>query len=74
MDRQLIEDIIDSYDWNEVYIKASGPDIEIKINGITTAEFTEKEDMPSKGCMCLQSHSGDPYEICYKNMLLNQLN
>lgn len=71
--RELIESVIDPNGWNEVYIKASGPDIEIKINGITTAEFTEKEDIPSKGCICLQTHSGDPYEIWYKNILLNQL-
>ncbi len=71
--RELIEEIINPYDWNEVRIKAIGPDIEIKINGVTTAKFTEKENVPSNGCVCLQAHSGEPYEIWYKNITLNQL-
>jgi hypothetical protein len=71
--RELIEEIINPYDWNEVRIKAIGPDIEIKINGVTTAKFTEKGNVPSNGCICLQAHSGEPYEIWYKNITLNQL-
>ena len=73
MDRELIENVIDLSGWNEVYIKLNDPDIKIKINGITTAEFAEKENMPTNGCICLQTHSGDPYGIWYKNILLNQL-
>lgn len=72
-DEELMEEIIDPFDWNEISIKANGPDIEIKINGVTTAQYTEKGDIPSNGYICLQAHSGGPYEIWYKNIVLNQL-
>jgi len=71
--KELIEEIIDPFDWNEINIKAYGPDIEIKINGVSTAKFTEKGDVPSNGCICLQTHAGEPYEVWYKDIVLNQL-
>ncbi|NNK76804.1 MAG: DUF1080 domain-containing protein [Maribacter sp.] len=69
---KLIEEIIEPKGWNEVLIKANGPEIEIKINGVTTAEFTERDDVPSEGCICLQAHGGEPYEIWYKDIVLNE--
>ena len=71
--KELIEEIIDPNGWNDIHIIANGPDIEIKINGVSTAKFTEKGDVPTDGCICLQTHSGDPYEVWYKNIVLNQL-
>lgn len=72
-DKELIEEIIDPLDWNEINIMANGPDIEIKINGVTTAKYTEKDNVPTSGYICLQAHSGGPYEIWYKNIVLNPL-
>lgn len=72
-DKERVEEVISPNDWNEVYIKADGPDIEIKINEVSTVTFTEKGDVPTKGCICLQTHSGEPYEVWYKNIILNPL-
>lgn len=72
-DKELVEEIIDPNDWNEIHINANGPDIEIKINGTTTAKFTEKGDVPASGCICLQANGGGPYEIWYKDIGLTQL-
>ena len=72
-DKELIEEIIDPLEWNEINMTANGPDIEIKINGVTTAKYTEQDDVPTSGYICLQAHSGGPYEIWYKNIVLNQL-
>lgn len=71
--KALIEEVIDPNGWNEIHITANGPNIEIKINGVSTAKYTEKGDVPADGCICLQTHSGDPYEVWYKNIMLNQL-
>lgn len=71
--KELIEETIDPYDWNEIAIKASGAEIEIEINGVTTAEFTETSDVPSNGNICLQAHSGGPYEVWYQDIVLEQL-
>lgn len=72
-DKNLVENTIDPKDWTEVYIKANGPDIEIKLNGATTAKYTEKLETPSKGCICLQTHAGEPFEVLYKNIVIKQL-
>ncbi len=72
-DKDLIEETIDPNGWNEVYIKANGPDIEIKLNGVTTAKFTETDDIPTTGSICLQAHSGGPFEVWYKNVELKPL-
>ena len=56
--KELIEENIDPDGWNEIHIKANGPDIEININGVLTAKYTEKGDAPTKGCICLQAHAG----------------
>lgn len=71
--KEIIEETIDPNDWNQVLIKANGPDIEVKINGVFTAKFTENGNVPSSGCICLQTHAGEPYEVLYKNITLNQL-
>ena len=71
--KELINEVVDSNGWNEIHIKANGPDIEIKINGVSTAKYTEKGNVPNNGCICLQTHAGEPYEIWYKNIVINQL-
>ena len=68
-----VEKTIDPNGWNKVNIKANGPNIEIKINGITTAKYIEETDVPTKGCICLQTHSGNPYEVWYRNIYLTNL-
>lgn len=73
VDKELIEKVVDPNGWNEVHIKADGPDIEIKINGVSTAKFTENDEVPSSGCICLQTHTGKLYEIWHKNIVLNPL-
>lgn len=69
----LMEEIINQEDWNEIQISAIGSDIEIKINGVSTAKYSEEADLPTEGCICLQAHSGGPYEIWYKNISLSQI-
>lgn len=73
-DRSLIEDIIKEDNWNDLQIIANGPEIEISINGITTVSYLEKEKwIPREGHICLQAHSGGPYEILYKDIILKKL-
>ena len=70
--KELVEGIIDPYDWNEINIKASGSEIELRVNGDLTAEFTETLEVPSSGRICLQAHSGGPYEVWSQDLVLNQ--
>ncbi|MFC1792397.1 family 16 glycoside hydrolase [Planctomycetota bacterium] len=53
---------------------ANGPKIKILINGISTVNYLEKEKwIPREGHICLQAHSGGPYEILYKDIRLKKL-
>ena len=53
-ERELVHKIVKPYDWNKVQVIAIGKEIEIKINGITTTNFTENMDLPTKGSIGLQ--------------------
>lgn len=72
-DDKLIAEIIKPEDWNEVHITANGPDLEIKINGVSTAKYTDTTAVPAEGCICLQAHAGEPYEVWYKDIVLYPL-
>lgn len=72
-DRSQINKIVKLNDWNEIRIIANGKNIEIRINGITTVKFTETKNIPSEGYICLQVHSGGPFEIQYKDLKISKL-
>jgi len=70
--RETIDRITKLDGWNNVRIIAKGTDIEIKINDVTTVKYTEKAVIPEEGCICLQAHSGSPYEIRYKDITIKE--
>jgi hypothetical protein len=68
-DRGLIESVVIDDDWNELTILAIGPQITIRLNGTVVVDYTETEAwVPRDGFICLQAHSGGPYEINYKDI------
>jgi len=71
-DRELILNLIKPNDWNEIKVIAYGNEIEIKINGITTVQYTEKDNISSKGYICLQVHK-EPYEVHYKDIRIRKI-
>jgi hypothetical protein len=73
-DETLIETIIRKDDWNEFRVVADGPDIEIFVNGVSTAKYLENQKwVPPTGHIFLQAHSGGPYQILYKDIRLRKL-
>ncbi len=71
-ERETIDKITKLDGWNKVRIIAKGKDIEIRVNGVTTVNYTEKAEIPEEGCICLQAHSGGPYEIRYKDISIKE--
>ena len=67
-DKGLVEQLLIEDDWNELTIMANGPSMEIYLNGVRTIEFTEEQDMPLDGLICLQVHNGPPSEAWYKDI------
>ena len=60
-------------DWNKLIVRAEGPRIQIWLNGYQTVDFTEADkDIPLKGRLGLQIHSGPPAECHYRNLRIKK--
>ena len=73
-ERELIQNIVKPYEWNDINILVKGQEIQIKVNGITTVKFTENQNISTNGTICLQAHQGDPYEVHYKDIVIKKIN
>lgn len=72
-ERELIEKIVNFGDWNDVSILAEGNKIQIKINGVQTVNFTETANVSKDGYICLQAHGGAPFEVHYKDLVIEEI-
>lgn len=70
----LIEEILDRDGWNRYRIVAEGPRIQLFLNGRQTVDYTEAEvDIPQRGRICLQIHSGPPGETRFFDLRIRPL-
>jgi len=72
-DRELVEKTVNFGDWNDMEILADGNHIKIKINDIQMVDFIETADVAREGYICLQAHHGEPFEVHYKDILIEEL-
>lgn len=69
-----ILEAIDLNGWNEYHIIARGNQCIQKINGVTTAEFSESQaDRLKSGLIALQLHAGAPMKVSFRNIRLRKL-
>jgi len=66
--KTLVED-----GWNEYLIRCKGNKHELFINGVKTADYTEEKDVPSKGLIGMQLHSGGVAKVEFKNITIEEL-
>ncbi len=60
--------------WNDYRIRCEGKRVRIWVNGVLTCDYTEKEKgIPGKGLIALQAHSGPPFEVWYREIVLEKL-
>ena len=66
---------IDLDDWNEYHIVARGERITLRINGVMTADVTDREraHRDLQGRLALQIHSGPPMSVEFKDIHLKRL-
>ncbi len=70
----LLKRAVKINDWNDYEIHAEGKRIVLKLNGIVTADYTEKDDaIPQTGVIAVQVHSGPPIEVRFRNMRIKEL-
>ena len=62
-------------DWNEYVVICKGPHCIQKINGVTTADFTDNQTSKSaaRGLLALQIHQGPPMLVQYKEIKIKKL-
>jgi hypothetical protein len=60
--------------WNNYRIRAEGPHIELWLNGVKTADYTEGDaSIPRRGIFALQIHGGAFTKVQYRNLVLDEL-
>ena len=70
---EWIESILRPDDWNEYTIICKGSNVKLFLNGILTVDYTETDpDIPSRGFIGLQIHSGPPSETWYRNIRIEE--
>lgn len=72
-DRSVIDEVVHPNGWNNVAVIALGSKIEIHLNGVKTIEYTEQDDVPRNGLICLQAHAGPPSEARYRNIQIREI-
>jgi hypothetical protein len=61
-------------DWNQYEIRCEGSRIQLFVNGVRTADYTEQDAaIPQFGIIALQIHGGPPSEAWYRNVLVAEL-
>ncbi|HLU46881.1 MAG TPA: family 16 glycoside hydrolase, partial [Planctomycetota bacterium] len=60
--------------WNTYEIRAIGKNIELRINGLLTARYSEENaEIPRKGRIALQLHSGPSMEIAFREIRVREI-
>ena len=58
-------------DWNAYEIRAEGDHIQLKLNGVETADLHDSASL--SGILALQLHAGPAMEVYFKNIRIQVL-
>lgn len=71
---QELEDVLHTDHWNTYVIRAQGDRIVLKINGLKTVDYRERDgEIAKSGIIALQIHSGPAMRIDFRNIRINDL-
>jgi len=74
-DPALREEIVKKDEWNTYVIRCEGPRIRLWLNGVKTVDYLEASpEIPLRGIIGLQIHSGAPAEAWYRNIRIRPIN
>jgi len=60
--------------WNHYVIRAQGNHIRLSLNGVESVDYREPDDKIARdGKIAVQIHAGGPFEVQYKDMLIQPL-
>ncbi len=73
-DEAVIKKALKENDWNDYEIRAEGPRIVLKLNGVTTVDYTEKDaSIPQHGLIAVQIHGGGKAVVSFKDLTIEEL-
>ena len=73
-DEALVQQTVRKGAWNDYEIRADGPRIILKINGVQMVDYTEADgSIPQSGRIGLQIHGGGIAEAHFKDLILEEL-
>jgi 3-keto-disaccharide hydrolase len=73
-DAKVLKKVLKPDGWNDYEIHAEGPHITLKINGGTTADYTETDSsVVSTGRLAVQIHAGPAMEARFRDIRLKEL-
>lgn len=73
-DMEALNKVLKRGDWNEYEIRAEGPRVITKINGVVGVDYTEEDEtIPQKGRLGIQVHGGGAAEIRVKDITIEKL-
>ena len=65
------ETVVKANHWNDYEIRCQGENIQLKLNGLVTAELKDSERL--KGIVALQLHRGPGMEVRFKDIRIQEL-
>ena len=72
--RETLAKALKPADWNDYEVVAIGNKITLKINGVTTVEYEEKDPkIPRSGIIATQIHAGGPMEVQFRNIRIKEI-
>ena len=72
--QDVLDKALKPADWNDYEIQAVGNKITLRLNGVTTVEYTETDaGIAREGIIATQVHSGGPMEVQFKNLRIKEL-
>ena len=73
-DQAEVSKVLKKDGWNDYVIRCQGDHVEVWFNGLKTVDYHETDpSIPRSGIIALQTHSGKPQEIQFKNLQLKKL-
>ncbi len=73
-DLSVLQLLLNKQGWNSYIIRCQGNRHELYINGVKTSEFIEKDaQIPAKGVIAIQLHSGGAARIEIQNIYITEL-
>ena len=72
--KETRQKVLRTGDWNDYRIRAQGAHIELWLNGVKTADYTESDEaIPRRGIIALQIHGGAFTKVQYRKLVLQEL-